>query len=239
MPLEDRDRPSLSTMTQFQFEGLLEGPVTAIDNLNHNAAAFLPYNPTIVEIGAYEGAGTVGLAVAHPYATIFACEPNTRVFGTLVERVRAFPHVIPINMAFGNATREAILYLADDDRDASLLPLRRPSGAGGEDARVRVRSTTLDDWCLERGLTSVQFLRLDAGGFELQILQRARAVLKSTLVVVTKTHFARPRTSIASYRLLRTFLEMAGFELLCHWYEEGRQGEATFVQRVLYDSVFR
>jgi hypothetical protein len=32
---------------------------------------------------------------------------------------------------------------------------------------------------------------------------------------------------------------MAGFELLSHWYEEGLRGEATFVRKVLYDSLFR
>jgi FkbM family methyltransferase len=219
-----------------KFEGVLGGRVDTIDNLNQDARPFLPYDPVIVEVGAYEGAGTAGLAEAYPYARIFACEPNPRAFAVLAERVRAFPHVRTVASAFGSWSGPATLSLGrgDQDREASLVP------TGGPCARsVNVACRTLDEWCAHERIARVHFLRLDAGGLELQILQRARGVLARSLVVVTRTHLRPPSSAVVSYRTLRPFLEWAGFELVSHWYEDGREGEATFVRRDLYDSLFR
>jgi FkbM family methyltransferase len=232
--------PGSAHESAFRFEGLLGEPVSTIENLNQNAKAFLPYNPTIVEVGAFEGAGTVGLARAYPYARIYACEPNPRAFAVLDERVRDLPQVAAVNLAFGSATGEATLYVgsADEDRHASLLPPGLASHGPSQRGGVRVSSTTVDEWCTRQGLERVEFLRLDAGGCELQILQRSRTVLEGTLVVVTKTYGQPPRPGVVSYPILRLFLEMAGFALLSHWYAEGGQGEATFISKVIYDALF-
>jgi FkbM family methyltransferase len=232
--------PDRARESTFRFEGVLGEPVSTIENLNQNAQAFLPYNPTIVEIGAHEGAGTIALAAAYPYGRIYACEPNPRAFAVLDERVRGLAHVVAVNLAFGTATGDATLHVGpgEDDRHASLLPSGQASPAPRERDGVAVSAATVDGWCAHRGVARVEFLRLDAGGCELQILQRARRALESTLVVVTKTYGHPPRPGVVSYPILRLFLEVAGFTLLSHWYEEGRQGEATFVDKILYDSVF-
>jgi FkbM family methyltransferase len=225
----------------FGFEGILGEPVSTIENLNQNAQAFLPYNPTLIEIGAHEGTGTLDLARTYPYGRIYAFEPNPRAFAVLSERVHGQAHVVAVNLAFATAAGEATLHLrpGGEDRDASLLEPRRRSGGEGVCAGVRVRCATVDEWCRQRGLTRVEFLRLDAGGFELQILQRSRTLLETTLVVVTKTYRHKPRAGIVSYPILRLFLEMAGFELLSHWYQEEGEGEAVFLRKALYDSLFR
>jgi FkbM family methyltransferase len=225
----------------YGFEGVLGEPVSAIDNLNQHAQSFLPYNPTLIEIGAHEGTGTMDLARTYPYGRIFAFEPNPRAFAVLSERVHEQAHVVAVNLAFATAGGEATLHLGPggEDRDASLLEPRPRTGGEGAPAGVRVPCATVDEWCTQSGLARVEFLRLDAGGFELQILQRSRAVLESALVVVTKTYRNKPRAGIVSYPILKLFLEMAGFELLSHWYEEGAEGEAVFVRKPLYDSLFR
>jgi FkbM family methyltransferase len=222
-----------------RFDGVLGEPVLVIDNLNQNAQAFLPYNPTLIEIGAHEGNGTMDLARTYPYGRIYAFEPNPRAFAVLSERVYGQGHVLAINLALATAEGEATLHLPSGggDRDGSLLA-PRPSGDGAG-AGIRVSCATVDEWCRQRGLARVEFLRLDAGGFELQILQHSRKVLETTLVVVTRTYHHKPRAGIVSYPILRLFLEMAGFELLSHWYEEGVEGEAVFLRRTLYDSLFR
>jgi hypothetical protein len=46
----------------FKLEGILGNIAENIQNMNNNTLAFLPYNPIIVAIGAFEGAGTVALS---------------------------------------------------------------------------------------------------------------------------------------------------------------------------------
>lgn len=237
--MEQRVGPDSSA---FKFEGTLGAPVEDINNLNQYAQMFLPYNPTVVEIGAHEGAGTVGLAETYPYGRIFACEPNPRPFAVLEERLRRYRYVTPVNVAIGRSNGVGRLHVplaSHDDASASLVPPpHMADGARAHDA-IRVSVAGLDDWCSRHGLTRVEFLRLDAGGFELQILQRAPHTLGMALVVVTRTCVGRPGAGVISFPLLKLFLEMNGFELLSHWYRERAHGEATFVRKVLYDSLFR
>jgi FkbM family methyltransferase len=225
--------------SSIRFEGLLGAPVSTIENLNHHAWAFLPYNPTIVEVGAHEGIGTIGLAQAHPHARIYACEPNPRAFAVLEARLRPFAQAVAVEIAFGTSSGDATLHLGRADRDASLLSPRELSPSAQQHLSVQVSTATLDDWCARNKLEHIDFLRLDAGGFEIQILQHGRTALETALVVVTKTYWNEPSQGVISYPIVRLFLEMSGFELLSHWYEEGLRGEATFVRKVLYDSLFR
>lgn len=236
--MEQTVRPDSSL---FKVEGTLGTPVRDINNLNQYAQAFLPYNPTIVEIGAHEGAGTVSLAETYRYGRIFACEPNPRPFAALAARLRTYPHARAVQAAIGAANGAGTLWVppAAQAASASLLPPQRAADGGCRHRAIPVTVMTLDDWCRRHALSRVEFLRLDAGGFELQILQHASRTLGTALVVVTRTSVGRPGPGTISFPVLRLFLEMSGFELLSHWYQEGAHGEATFVRKVLYDSVFR
>lgn len=231
-----------SDRSRFKFEGLLGAPLTQINNLNQQAPSFLPYNPTIVEVGAYDGTGTVSLAHAYRYGRIFAFEPNPRAFDVLAQRLEGQAHVTAVPVAIGPSNGTATLHIpaGTDDVSASLLQHGGRAANGSSDTRpVRVPVVVLDDWCGQQGLTRVHFLRLDAGGIEMRILQSSPRILSTALVVVSKTYLGRSNAAVISFPLLKQYLEREGFELLSHWYEEGAQGEATFVRRILYDSIFR
>lgn len=215
----------------FKFEGILGSPVTNIDNMNSYAKSFIPYNPIIVEIGAYEGKGTLNLAQTYPYGRIYAFEPNPNAYNVLLENTQSFKNVSVLNMAVNTFNGYAALW--GNDRKASLLPLQKKT------TYIDVPCVSLDHWCEENLIQHIDFLRLDAGGLEWQILQSSPIILDTVLVIVTKTHMYPSRQSILSFTLLRRLLENEGFELIAHWYEEGNEGEATFIRKYIYDSLFR
>lgn len=217
--------------SSFKFEGILGTPVKNIHNMNSNAAAFLPYNPVIVEIGAFEGAGTLGLAQTYPYGKIFAFEPHPKAYSLLAKNMQFLKNVSTINLAVNIFNGTAILW--GNGQRASLLHL------ANKEPRIGIPCVVLDDWCKHNGITHVDFLRLDAGGFEWQILQSSPEILKTVLVIVIKTHMSPPKRSILAYPFLKKLLESQEFELLSHWYQEGKEGEATFVRKYLYDSIFK
>src|SRR5205085_1876227 len=84
---------------EYKFEGLLGSPSEIIENRNDFAPSFLPYNPTVIEIGSYEGEGTIQLAEKYPYGKIYCFEPNPRAFAVLQERIKKYDNVTPINQA--------------------------------------------------------------------------------------------------------------------------------------------
>ena len=223
----------------YKFEGVLGSPSTTINNMNGYVGAFIPYNPIIVEIGAYEGAGTVILAGAYPYAKIFAFEPNPKAYSILEKNVSSLKNVIPVNLAINTSYGTAKLYIGLDEEDSQaslLLPSRSHSS---ENQEIDVPCVMLDDWCKQNGIKRIDFLRLDTGGFECQILKSSPETLKTALTIVTKTYFHKPKKSIINYFFLKRFLERNDFELLSHWYLEGQGGEALFIRKCMYDSIFR
>jgi hypothetical protein len=88
------------------------------------------------------------------------------------------------------------------------------------------------DWCKEHPTTHVDFIYVDAGGFELHILNSAPQILKTAVVIWTKT-------LLSDYQELKAFLENQGFTLLNHLYEENSQGDAIFIKSYIYDALFK
>jgi FkbM family methyltransferase len=217
----------------YKFEGVLGSPIEHINNMNANIQGFLPYNPVVIEIGAYTGGGTEGLSNGLPYGKIFAFEPNPKAYNELVERTVGRNNVFPINLAVNTFNGSARLY----GKDAEFSLLRAPTKH--KQAVLNVPCVILDDWCKANEIDHVDCLRLDAGGFESQILQSSPEIFNSVLVIVTKTYFTASNPSVVLYPKLKALLEKKGFELLSHWYQEGKQGEATFVRKYFYDSIFR
>lgn len=211
-------------------EGILGAPTENIRNLNSYIKAFIPYNATLVEIGAYEGLGTIALAQTFPYGKVFAFEPNPKAFQALSQNTLSLNNIKAFAVAINTYSGTASLWGTDDN--ASLLPLAAQSC-------ISVPCMTLDQWCVQNNVAKIDFLRLDAGGMEWQILQSSPKILETIKVIATKTHVFPSCQSIPSFKILKLLLEREGFELLCHVYKENEVGEATFIRKPLYDSIFR
>lgn len=214
----------------YKFEGVLGNVVENIRNMNSNAQSFLNYKPIIVEIGAFEGEGTIRLSSTYPYGKIFAFESHPTAYAHLVEKTHLLKNVSTIYGAVSTWNGTATLY--GDGPAASLLPQK-------DGSRMDVPSILLDDWCKQEEIDHIDFLRLDAGGLEWQIIESSPNILKEVIVIVTKTYMNPSDCSIPSYPILKKRLENEGFELLSHWYQEGKEGEATFIRKYMYDSLFR
>ncbi len=215
---------------QFKFEGIWGNRCENIKNMNDKAFAFMPYNPVVVEIGAYTGEGTMGLAQSYPYGTIFAFEPHPKAYSQLADNVRSLKNVSVINLAVNTFNGSANLW--GDDARASLLNLENAESG------INVPCVVLDEWCKSNGINHIDFLRIDAGGLEWLIIQSSPNILKTVLALSTKTYLSPSRGHRISFTLLKAVLEHQGFTMLSHWYEEGKEGEAMFIRKCMVDSIF-
>lgn len=215
---------------QFKCEGILGTPTENFKNMNTMAKCFIPYDAVVVEIGAFEGVGTEGLGRAYPYGQVYAFEPNPRAYLELSNRIKPFTNVLPINLAVGSSKGYTILW--GEEENGSLL------NWNNDKQGIKVPCVVLDDWCKKNGIDHIDFLRLDVGGGEWTIIQSSPDILKTVWVIVTKTYLTPSKKSMVSYHLLKMLLENLDFTLLTHCYEEGKEGEAIFVRKCLYDSIF-
>lgn len=233
-----------------KFEGIFGEPVAEISNLIVNVGYFLPYNPIVAEVGGYEGGNTRHVATMYPQGQVLVFEPNPRAFEQLLANTRDLKNVTAVNSALSTYNGLARLninhgvYCNDFQLEkwSSLLE----SFCFGSDyfncfkgPSIEVPCIILDDWCKEHHIDHIDFLHLDTEGFELQILKSSPEILKTVIVIHTKTNHTQFRKETTQYRELRAFLEGCDFVLFSHWYLEGLQGEATFIQKKIYDAIFR
>lgn len=230
--------------------GIYGSLTTEISNLTSYARYFLPYNPLIVEVGGYEGKQTMNLAQVYPRGRVIVFEPNPKAFQQLLSNVEGLARVTPVNCALSTYNGTAQLYLnhgvyANDVNQEKWSSLLEGNCLGGDHFNcfrgpvIEVPCVVLDDWCKANGIGRIDFLQLDTEGFELQILKSSPEILKTVIVIHTKTNQAPFRKGTTHFYYLKSFLEANGFTLLSHWYREGLQGEATFIQTRIYDAMFR
>ncbi|MGH9741729.1 MAG: FkbM family methyltransferase, partial [Candidatus Acidiferrum sp.] len=135
---------------------------------------------TVLDIGAHHGLYTL-LASKHVGRSgkVIAFEPSPRECKRLAQHVRVnrCGNVKIEPCALGAAAGEADLFQVDGTWDwgNSLRPPAVPQPT----RRVRVQIRRLDDLLAARGITQVDFIKLDAEGGELAVLQGARRLLQT------------------------------------------------------------
>jgi len=136
-------------------------------------------NPRIVLVlGAFEGAGALHVARAFPSATVYAFEADPATFERMSAQTAAQRNLRPVSAAIGEQSGQVTLFRNTSADTNSLLPadgsLVRPSG----DA-VTVGAISVDDFCAQNSIGTVDYVHSDLQGYELQMLRGASGMLAS------------------------------------------------------------
>ena len=206
---------------------------------------FLPYNPVIVEAGAYIG-DQVGYAkqVWPQSQLIVAFEPNPHAFAQLQRQIdeKDLTHVKAYNLALQNYQGIAHLHLCrgvngKDRTWEHLSSLLQPSEEC-QGPSIEVPCVILDDWCRQNQVDHIDILRLDLEGMELEVLRSSPEILKKTKLIILPSFFKAYRPGMPNYFELKAFLTESKFLPLAHWYEQGERGLAVYISQELYDAYF-
>lgn len=209
---------------------------------------FLPYNPVIVEVGAYCGAETCIAKTLWPKSKVYAFEPNPRAFAQLQNTIieKQLMGVKPYNIALNHYNGDAILYvchgLSGTDPSyeplSSLLPPLYEVESHYRGPKLEVPCVVLDDWCRQNRIDHIDILKLETEGNELQILQSSPNILKRTKMIHVQTFFHPFRKDMTYYFHLKDYLIKANFVVLAHWYEQGGRGNAVYISQELFEAYF-
>lgn len=137
----------------------------------------------IFDVGGNVGQTALAFAGLYPEATIYSFEPGAEAYRELCANTKDSPRIQPVNAALGAQEGRAELFLNGAHVTNSLLDNDAGAGLYVDPAFLAHRSTatvevgTLDGFCLDRNITRLDLLKIDAQGYELEILRGASRLI--------------------------------------------------------------
>jgi len=139
----------------------------------------------VVDVGANVGDVCVHMLANFPQARIHAFEPDVECHQALAARFTAEPRVIPVQLGLSDRKTRKTLFRYEESGLNSFSALAGSSqqylagygvqSAGSQEAEL----VTLDEYCRERQIGRIDFLKLDIQGWELHCLRGAKKLLTS------------------------------------------------------------
>lgn len=158
-------------------------------------------SPVVFDVGANRGEYALAVQGIKPEARIVAFEPNPELAETLAPL--SGPRLRVVNAACAAAAGESVLYTDAEAAGSGFATLAsetlalRPVSAV---AQHKVRTLRLDDFIRDEGIATVDLLKIDAEGHELEILRGARQALDRGAIAALQFEFN------AGHALARVFL---------------------------------
>jgi FkbM family methyltransferase len=164
---------------------------------------------TVFDIGANVGAVAQDYLRAFPEAVVHCFEPVPATFEQLSRNLRGSSRVVLHREAVGSVVGSTKMFVGSWSPTNSLVK----SEVHSEEIDVSV--TTIDSFCAQNGVGSIDLLKVDVEGFDMEVLRGGAGLLSSgrvrfVLVEVTPNRSIEQHVPLA---VVQDFLEPLGFQL--------------------------
>jgi FkbM family methyltransferase len=172
----------------------------------------------IIDVGAHDGSITALPWSQDVNNVVYAIEPNPKFSECL--KSYNLPNLKVFSCAMGDSVGTKDFYINSDDQTSSLLPAKCIGDwqAYKENLRnvevVQVNICRLDIFAREQGLTEVHLLKVDAQGFDLQVLQGAGEFLHSVQKIQLEVQLQPLYEGSSTKDEVLEYLTSRGFSLL-------------------------
>jgi FkbM family methyltransferase len=130
---------------------------------------------TVLDVGANVGQSAAKFRRWWPQAKIYCFEPVRETFATLSRAVAPLGDVECVNIGFGDESATLSMILTDKSLTSHVVRAGETAAPGTSE---QVRIERLDAFCAERGIDTVGYLKIDAEGFDLKVLQGGGELLR-------------------------------------------------------------
>lgn len=190
----------------------------------------------VVDVGANEGQTARRVLAEFPRATVHCFEPAPETFKMLERNVGADARVRLEQVACGSSVGSVDFHVTSNHWCSSVLA---PSDLGKRfygdwyQTRqvVKVPMTTLDAWMAQRGVSRVDVLKIDAQGYDLEVLRGATRMLGAGVKAINcECQFAPEYEGCATFSQIDQFLVSQGYALhqLHEVHERGNEQQTTY-----------
>jgi FkbM family methyltransferase len=143
--------------------------------------------PLVFDVGFNDGASTVEILRARPRARVVGFDPSRFSSDCYRERFVSDERVVFANQGLSSQPGELCFH--DYENMCSSLAVRKETTLE-KPVSYNVPITTIDDYCREHGVDHVNFMKIDAEGYDLNVLEGARDLLRRQGVDLFMFEFA-------------------------------------------------
>lgn len=143
--------------------------------------------PVVIDVGFHDGASTNAILQARPKARVTSFDPSRFALESYKALLSADKRVSFINQALSSEPGE--LDFHDYDNMCNSFAVRNEMG-DTKPITYKVPVSTLDIHCRDHGIDRVNFLKVDAEGFDLNVLEGARELLTNQKIDLFMFEFA-------------------------------------------------
>lgn len=164
---------------------------------------------TVFDVGANIGQSALAFHETFPHATVYSFEPVEDLYRTLCENT-AGTNTKCLKLGLGSEETEATIYLTSEGATTNSL-IRPKDFLRTETISMR----TLDRVVEELGVTHMDYLKIDAEGFDMEVLKGANTLLTQgrALFVQVETGFDPGDSRHVLFDDVREFLLKRGYGL--------------------------
>jgi len=155
----------------------------------------------VIDGGANVGLFSLQASQLTPKGKVYAFEPAQLTFNALKQNTKACRNLEVMNLGLGDKKRKAEMMVHRGCPSGSTLSDSGMAMIGVEKGDLvpeEVSITTIDDFAKERSLERVDFIKVDAEGYEKQILRGAKETIRRfrPILAVSAYHFPNDKTDI-------------------------------------------
>jgi FkbM family methyltransferase len=194
----------------------------------------------IFDVGANVGQTAKGLRKYFPDAQIHCFEPASEPFASLDSLTRDWPNVTAHRLALGKETGMADMMVASGEQsELNTLVVdaeRKLQLTGCEQVRV----DTVDRFCATHGIDSIDILKADVQGWELQLLEGAASIIDAGQVrfLFLEVSFMSDSRDMVPFADVHAFVTDRGYVLsgLYDFFRWGNKAEVYFANALYVQS---
>ncbi|MET4083612.1 FkbM family methyltransferase [Pedobacter sp. UYP30] len=175
----------------------------------------------IFDVGANTGQTSLGFVNSFPKSRIFTFEPVASTFSILAKNTTKFPQIKNFNIALGHVQERLSIINQNDSETNSLKSLVSPDDVSA--IMINVSTGTL--FCEENNITTIDILKIDTEGFEMNVLMGFDKLFLEGKVkcIYAEVGFDRNDNFKTMFTDIEAYLNKLGF-LTSGFYEPYRWG---------------
>jgi FkbM family methyltransferase len=135
---------------------------------------------TVFDVGAHIGMTALEFSDRLPTAVVYAFEPSPKNFQRMADNLVGKPEIRRFQIGFGAQPAQAKLFMDPDHPSMARLNAKEPLPF------EQVEIATLDQFCSEQSIATIDILKIDTEGHEIAVLEGAAGLLAEGRILMIK-----------------------------------------------------